>query len=151
MVDVPALQETAANVIVEEEEYKQDAITMTEAEYILKYYSDKADATNSGITMDMYLGLRTDQVLSISLLLAMADAQIQKKWKGMRCRDFTVMMQPQEHGQCSATYLRNWTTIQNTEVMCIVHVFPMHYSMVIVPNQGLRAELIWCDSLQRDG
>ena len=27
----------------------------------------------------------------------------------------------------------------------------MHYSMVIVLKQGLRADLIWCDSLQRDG
>ena len=66
-------------MIVEEKEWKQDAITMTEADYILKYYSDKADDTNSGITMDMYLGLRTGQVLSISLLLAMADSQLQKK------------------------------------------------------------------------
>ena len=76
MVDVSAPQEKAANVTVEEEEWKQDAITMTEEDYIMKYYSDKADATNSGITMDMYLGLRTGQVLSISLLLAMADAQL---------------------------------------------------------------------------
>jgi hypothetical protein len=151
MVDVSAPQEKAANVTVEEEEWKQDAITMTEEDYIMKYYSDKADATNSGITMDMYLGLRTGQVLSISLLLAMADAQLQKKWKGVRCRDFTVMTQPQEHGQCSATSLRNRTTTRNTEVMCIVHVSPMHYSMVIVLKQGLRAGLIWCDSLQRDG
>ena len=78
-VDVPTPQETAATVVVEEEEWKQDAITMTEADYILKYYSDKADDTNSGITMVMYLGLRTGQVLSISILLAMADAQLQKK------------------------------------------------------------------------
>ena len=77
-VDVPTPQETAANVVVEEEQWKQNAITMTE-EYILKYYSDKADAINSGITMGMYLGLRTGQVLSISLLLAMADSQLQKK------------------------------------------------------------------------
>ena len=149
-VDVPAPQETAANVVVEEEEWKQDAITMTEAEYISKYYSDKADATNSGITMDTYLGLRTGQVLSISLLQAMADAQLQRKWKGMRCHDFTVITQPQEHGQCSATFLRSRTTIRNTEVMCVVHVSQMHYSMVIVLKQGLRVDLIWCDSLQRE-
>ena len=66
-VDVPTPQATAANVVVEEEEWKQDAITMSEADYIMKYYSDKADDSNSGITIDMYLGLRTDQVLSISL------------------------------------------------------------------------------------
>jgi hypothetical protein len=82
--DVPASQETVSNVIVEEEKWKQDAITMTEVDYILKHYSKKADAANSGITIDMYLGLRTGQVLSISLLLAMADVQLQKKWKGMR-------------------------------------------------------------------
>ena len=68
----------------------------------------------------------------------------------MRCRDFTVMTQLQEHRQCSATSLCNRTTIRNTEVMCIVHVSPMHYHMVIVLKQGLRADLIWCDSLQRD-
>ena len=78
-VDVPTPQATAANVVVEEEEWKQDAITMTEADYIMKYYSVKADDSNSGITIGMYLGLRTDQVLSISLLLAMADTQLQKK------------------------------------------------------------------------
>ena len=27
----------------------------------------------------------------------------------------------------------------------------MHYSMVIVLNQGLKVDLIWCNSLQRDG
>ena len=78
-VDVPTPQETAAKAFVEEEEWKQDAITMTEAEYIMKYYSDKAEDSNSGIPMDMYFGLCTDQVISISLLLAMADAQLQKK------------------------------------------------------------------------
>ena len=35
--------------------------------------------------------------------------------------------------------------------MCIVHVSPKHYSMVIVLKQDLRVDLIWCDSLQRDG
>ena len=35
--------------------------------------------------------------------------------------------------------------------MCIVHVSPMHYSMVIVLKQGLNVDLVWCDSLQRDG
>ena len=35
--------------------------------------------------------------------------------------------------------------------MCIVHVSPMHYSMVIVLKQDRRVDLIWCDSLQRDG
>ena len=150
-VDVPTPQATAANVVVEEEEWKQNAITMTEADYIMKYYSDKADDSNSEITIGMYLGLRTDQVLSISLLLVMTATKLQKKWKGMRCRDFTVMTQPQEHGRCSTTSLRSRTTIQNTEVMCIVHISPMHYSMVIVLKQGLCTDLILCDSLQRDG
>ena len=54
-VDIPTPQETAAKAFVEEEEWKQDAITMTEAEYIMKYYSDKAEDSNSGIPMDMYL------------------------------------------------------------------------------------------------
>jgi hypothetical protein len=78
-VDLPTPQATAANVVVEEDEWKQDAITMTEADYIMKYYSDKVDDSNAGITIDMYLSLRTDQVLSISLLLVMADKQLQKK------------------------------------------------------------------------
>jgi hypothetical protein len=116
----------------------------------LKNYSDKAEATSSGITKGMYLGLRTEQVLSISLLLAMADAQVQKKWKRMRCRNFTVTTQPQEHGQCSATSLRSRAIIRSPEVNCIGNVSPMHYSMVIVMKQGLRVDLIWCDSLQRD-
>ena len=69
----------------------------------------------------------------------------------MRCRDFTVTTQPREHGQCSATSLRSRAAIRSTEVMCIAHVSPMRYSMVIVLKQGLRVDLIWCDSLQRDG
>ena len=101
--------------------------------------------------MDMYLGLRTGHLLSISLLLAITEVQLQKKWDGMRCCDFTVTTQPQENGQCSPTSLRSRAAIRSTEVMCIVHVFPMHYSMVIVLKQGLRVDLIWCDSLQRDG
>ena len=36
-------------------------------------------------------------------------------------------------------------------MMCIVHISPMHYSMVIVLNQDPQVDLIWCDSLQRDG
>ena len=69
---------------------------MQHEDYILKHY---AKAANLGVTMDMYLGLRTGKVLSISLLLALANVQLQKKWKGMRCRDLTVKTQPQgPHG-----------------------------------------------------
>jgi hypothetical protein len=135
---VPAPQSTVTNVLEEKEEWKRDAITITEEDYILKYYYDKADTSNSGIPMDKYLGLRTGQLLSISLLLEMTEVQLQKKWKGIRCRDFTVTTQPQEHGQCSATSLRSRAAIRSTEVMCIVHVSPMHYSMVIGLKQGLR-------------
>ena len=99
----------------------------------------------------MYLGLRTGHLLSISLLLAITEVQLQKKWNGMRCRDFTVTTQSQENGRCSPTSLRSRAAIQSTEVMCIVHVSTMHYSMVIALKQGLRVDLIWCDSLQRDG
>ena len=49
---------------------------MTEEDYILKYYYDKADTFYSGIPMDMYLGLRTGQLLSILLLLAMTEVQL---------------------------------------------------------------------------
>ena len=69
----------------------------------------------------------------------------------MRCRDFTVTTQPQENGQCSHTSLRSRAAIRSTEVMCILHVSPMHYSMVIVLKQGLKMDLVWCNSLQRDG
>ena len=69
----------------------------------------------------------------------------------MRCRDFTVTTQPQENRQFSPTSLRSRAAIRSTEAMCIVHVSPMHYSTVIVLKQGLRVDLIWCDSLQRDG
>jgi hypothetical protein len=87
------LRSTATIEINEEEEWQHGAITMTEEDYILKHYV-KAATPTSGITMDMCLGLRTGKVLSISLLLALADVQLQKKWKGMRCRDLTVMTQP---------------------------------------------------------
>ena len=101
--------------------------------------------------MEMYLGLCTGRLLSISLLLAITEVQLPKKWNGMRCRDFTVTTQPQENRQCSHTSLRNRAVIRSTEVMCIVHVSPMHYSMVVVLKQGLQVDLNWCDSLQRDG
>ena len=99
----------------------------------------------------MYLGLRTGQVLSITLLLAVADIQLQRKWKGMRCRDFTATTQPQVRRYCSDTSLRNRTIIRNTEAMCILHLTPLHYSVVIALKQGLQVDLIWCDSLQRNG
>ena len=99
----------------------------------------------------MYLGLCTGRLLSISLLLVITEVQLLKKWNGMSCRDFTVTTQPQENGQCSPTSLRSRAAIRSTEVMCIVHVSPMHYSMVVVLEQGLKMDLVWCDSLQRDG
>ena len=99
----------------------------------------------------MYLGLRTGRLLSMSFLLAITEVQLPKNWIGMRCRDFTVTTQPQENGQCSPTSIRSRAAIRSTEVMCIVHVSPMHYSMVIILKQDLRVDLIWCDSLQRDG
>ena len=73
---------------------------MTEADYIRKYYHDKAETSHSGITMAMYLGLGTGRLLSMSLLLAITEVQLPKKWNGLRCRDFTVKTQPQENGQC---------------------------------------------------
>ena len=123
-----------------EEGWKQDAVTMTEEDYIRKHYYDKAETSNSGIPMEMYLGLCTGRLLSMSLLLVITEVQLPKKWSGMRCRDFTVTTQPQENGQCSHTSLRSRAAIRSTEVMCIVHVSPMHYSMVIVLKQGLRVD-----------
>ena len=70
----------------------------------------------------------------------------------MQCRDLTVQTQPQgPHGQCSVTSPRNRAVLRSTEVMCIVHVTPMHYGMVVALKQRSRVDLIWCDSLQRDG
>ena len=120
------------------EGWKRDALIMTEADYIRKYYHDKAETSHSGIPMEMYLGLGTGRLLSMSLLLAITEVQLPKKWNGMRCRDFTVTTQPQENGQCSPTSLRSRAAIRSTEVMCIVHVSPMHYSMVVVLKQGLK-------------
>ena len=131
--------------------WKQDAVTLTEEDYIRKHYYDKAETSNSRIPMNMYLGLCTGHLLSASLLLAITEVQLQQKWYGMRCRDLTVKTQPQEDGQCSPTSPRSRAAIRSTEVMCIVHVSPMHYSMVIVLKQDLHVDLIWCDSLQRDG
>jgi hypothetical protein len=82
-------QSTATFDMEEEEEWQHDAITMMEESYILKHYAKTANPT-SGITMDMYLRLRTGKVLSISLLLALTDVQLRQKWKGMQCRDLTV-------------------------------------------------------------
>ena len=134
-----------------EEGCERDAVTMTEEDYIRKHYYDKAETSNSGISMDMYLGLCTERLLSISLLLAITEVQLPKQWNEMRCRDFTAMMQPQENGQCSPTSLRSRAAIRSTEVMCILHVSPMHYSMMIVLKQGLKVDLVWFDSLKRDG
>ena len=35
--------------------------------------------------------------------------------------------------------------------MCTIHLKPMHYNVVIALKQGLRVDLIWCDSLQWNG
>ena len=34
---------------------------------------------------------------------------------------------------------------------CIPHFTPMHYNVVIAIKQGRQVDLIWCDSLQRNG
>jgi hypothetical protein len=88
------------------EAWQQDAVTLMEEAYIVKHYA-KAATPTSGVTMDMYLGLRSGQVISASLLLAATDVHLPTKWKGMRCRDLTVQTQPQANGQCSETSLRN--------------------------------------------
>jgi hypothetical protein len=100
------------------EVWQQDAVTMTEEAYIIKHYA-KAAAPTSGVTMDMYLGLCSGQVLSASLLLAATDVHLQKKWKGMRCRNLTVKTQPQANGQCSEASLRSRADIRSTEALCI--------------------------------
>ena len=104
---VITLQMEGTNERELEEGWKRDAVTMTEEDYIRKHYYDKAETSNSGIPMEMYLGLCTGRLLSISLLLAITEVQLPKKWNGMRCRDFTVTTQPQTNGQCSPTSLRN--------------------------------------------
>ena len=119
-------QTTGTNRRAPVEGWKRDAVTLTEKDYIRKHYYDKAESSNSGIPMEMYLGLCTGRLLSISLLLAITEVQLPKKWNGMRCRDFTVTTQPQENEQCSHISLRCRAAIQSTEVMCIVHVTPMH-------------------------
>ena len=75
-----------------------DAITLTEEEYIRKHYYDKAETSNSGIPMNMYLGLCTGHLLIASLLLAITEVQLQRKWHGMRCCDISVKTQPQADG-----------------------------------------------------
>ena len=87
--------------------WQQDAVTLTEEEYIRKYYDDKAESSNSGIPMQMYLGLCTGRLISMSLLLALTEVQLQRPWHGMRCCDLTVKTQPQEDGQCSPTSPRS--------------------------------------------
>ena len=69
----------------------------------------------------------------------------------MRCQDLTVMTQPQANGQCSETSQRSRAAIRSTEALCIPHFTPMHYNVVIAIKQGMQVDLIWCDSLQRNG
>ena len=117
--------------------WQQDAVNLTEEEYVRKQYYDKAESSNSGIPIEMYLGLCTGRLISMSLLLALTAVQLQRQWHGMRCCDLTVKTQPQTDGQCSPTSPRSRADIRSTEVMCIVHVSPMHYSMVVVLKQGV--------------
>ena len=88
------LRTTGTNGREPEEGWKRDAVTLTEEDYIRKHYYDKAETSNSGIPMNMYLGLCTGHLLSASLLLAITEVQLQQKWYGMRCCDFTVKTQP---------------------------------------------------------
>jgi hypothetical protein len=69
----------------------------------------------------------------------------------MLCRDLTVKTQPQADGKCSETSLRSRAAIRSTEALCIPHFMPMHYNVVIAIKQGMQVDLIWCDSLQRNG
>ena len=101
--------------------------------------------------MDIYLGLHKGQVLSVSLLLAATDVHLQKKWKGMRCRDLTVTTQTQANGQFNETSLCSRASIRNTATMCILHFTPMHYNVVIALKQGTQVDLIWCKRLLRNG
>jgi hypothetical protein len=75
---------TATTGLESSEVWQQDAVTMTEEAYVIKHYA-KAAAPMAGVTMDMHLGLCSRQVLSASLLLAVTDVHLQKKWKGMWC------------------------------------------------------------------
>ena len=59
--------------------WKQDAVNLTEEDYIQKHYYDKPESSNSGIPMEMYLGLCTGCLLSMSLLLAITEVQLQRK------------------------------------------------------------------------
>ena len=108
-----------------EDGWQRDATTLTEEEYIRKHYYDKAEQSNSGIPMNMYLGLRIGHLLSASLLLAITKVQLQRNWHGMRCCDILVKTQPQANGHCSPTSPRSRAEIRSTEVMCIVHISPI--------------------------
>ena len=56
--------------------WQQDAVNLTEEEYVRIHYYDKAESSNSGIPMEMYLGLCTGRLLSMSLLLALTAVQL---------------------------------------------------------------------------
>ena len=66
-------QTTGTNRREPEEGWKRDAVTLTVEDYIRKHYYDKAETSNSGIPMNMYLGLCTGHLLSASLLLAITE------------------------------------------------------------------------------
>jgi len=121
---------------------------LSQTDYIHRYYKK---ATNSEVTMAMYLGLRDKQVLSITLLQAVARVQLQPRWEGMKTKDITYMIDPQEATECSATSETVRLALRTTEAMCLLHPTPMHYSVVIALRQASQVVLIWCDSLKRDG
>ena len=77
---------------------------LSQTDYIHHYYKK---ATNSEVTMDMYLGLRDKQVLSITLLQAVARVHLQPRWEGMKTKDITYMIDPQEGKECSALNSHN--------------------------------------------
>jgi hypothetical protein len=77
-----------ASISRDEHQWQQDACTLSEIDYVQKYY---AKAIIAWLLMKRYRGLCTGQLLHIALLKAVARAQLRPTWKGM---EFHIVFSP---------------------------------------------------------
>ena len=137
-----------ASVSRDEHQWQQDACTLSEMDYVQKYY-EKAILT--WLPIERYQGLCTGQLLHIALLEAVARAQLRPTWKGMEFLDITTLIYPLDGITCSVTSNRARRNIQTTEAMFSLHPTPMHYNAILAIKQDMKVTLIWCDRLSKNG
>ena len=123
-----------ASVSRDEPQWQQDAYTLSEMDYVQKYY-EKAILT--WLPIERYQGLCTGQLLHIALLEAVARAQLRPTWKGMEFMDITTLIYPLDGITCSVTSNRARRNIQTTEAMVFLHPTPMHYNAILAVKQAI--------------